>query len=244
MSECLEIVAHRGWATRYPENTMSAICGALAAGARYVEFDVQLSRDGVPVVIHDPTLERTAGRPECVMDLDWAALARIEVGPAPASERLSSLASVARALTAYAEATVFVELKSESIDRFGTSNAVAAVLAAIAPIRERCVLTSFDDNALAEGRASGAQALAWVLSHYDDESLERARALAPEYLFCNHRKLPDNDRPLPTDGWHWVIYEVTTPELARSLAARGVGMVETMAAGELLAALGAPGERG
>lgn len=238
MSERLEIVAHRGWATRYPENTMAAIRGALDAGARCVEFDVQLSRDGVPVVIHDPTLERTAGRPECVMDLDWPELAAIDVGPAPAPERLSSLADMARALAAYPASTVFVELKRESIDRFGVDNAVTAVLAAIAPIGERCVLTSFDDVALAAGRTRGAAAIAWVLERYDEDSLERARTLAPDYLFCNHRKLPEDDRPLPAGGWRWVIYEVTTLELARALGARGVGMIETMATGEMLAALG------
>ena len=238
MSERLEIVAHRGWATRYPENTMSAICGALAAGARYVEFDVQLSRDGVPVVIHDPTLDRTAGRPGSVMDLNWPELANIEVGPADAPERLSTLADVVEALTAYPASTAFVELKGESIDRFGVDDAVAAVLAAIAPISERCVLTSFDDVALAAARTRGAAAIAWVLTRYDEDSLEHARKLAPEYLFCNHKKLPEDDRRLPAGGWRWVIYEVTTPELARALASRGVGMIETMATGEMLAALG------
>ena len=238
MSERLEIVAHRGWATHYPENTMAAICGALDAGARYVEFDVQLSRDGVPVVIHDPTLDRTAGCPGSVMDLDWSELADIEVGPADAPERLSTLADVVEALTAYPASTAFVELKGESIDRFGVDDAVAAVLAAIAPISERCVLTSFDDVALAAARTRGAAAIAWVLTRYDEDSLEHARKLAPEYLFCNHKKLPEDDRRLPAGGWRWVIYEVTTPELARALASRGVGMIETMATGEMLAALG------
>ena len=60
-----ELIAHRGWAYRYPENTLPAIAGALGAGARYVEFDVQITADGVPVLFHDSTLDRTAGRPGC-----------------------------------------------------------------------------------------------------------------------------------------------------------------------------------
>jgi len=51
------LVAHRGWQRRYPENTLPAIKGALDAGARYIEVDVQLSADGVPVLFHDRTLQ-------------------------------------------------------------------------------------------------------------------------------------------------------------------------------------------
>ncbi|MGF1546037.1 MAG: glycerophosphodiester phosphodiesterase family protein, partial [Thiotrichales bacterium] len=53
-----DLVAHRGYALRYPENTLPAIEAALAAGARYVEIDVQLSADQVPVLFHDRSLMR------------------------------------------------------------------------------------------------------------------------------------------------------------------------------------------
>ncbi|GAA1935108.1 glycerophosphodiester phosphodiesterase [Kitasatospora viridis] len=51
-------VAHRGDPYRFRENTLPAVTGALAAGADAVEVDVQLTRDGVPVLLHDPTLRR------------------------------------------------------------------------------------------------------------------------------------------------------------------------------------------
>ncbi len=59
MGPLTRIWAHRGASGYAPENTMPAFELALAQGADGVEFDVQLSRDGVPVVIHDETLERT-----------------------------------------------------------------------------------------------------------------------------------------------------------------------------------------
>ena len=43
------LVAHRGWASCYPENTLPAVAAALAAGAAYIEIDIQLTRDLVPV---------------------------------------------------------------------------------------------------------------------------------------------------------------------------------------------------
>ena len=55
------IIGHRGAAATAPENTLEGFRAAAAEGAGWVEFDVRLSSDGVPVVIHDATLERTAG---------------------------------------------------------------------------------------------------------------------------------------------------------------------------------------
>ncbi|HEY9197768.1 MAG TPA: glycerophosphodiester phosphodiesterase family protein, partial [Gammaproteobacteria bacterium] len=47
------LIAHRGYAARHPENTLSALQAAVAAGARWLEFDVQLSADHEPVLLHD-----------------------------------------------------------------------------------------------------------------------------------------------------------------------------------------------
>jgi glycerophosphoryl diester phosphodiesterase len=55
----IEIIAHRGYSAVAPENTMAAIDAALATRADAVEFDVHVTRDGVPVLFHDPTLDRT-----------------------------------------------------------------------------------------------------------------------------------------------------------------------------------------
>ena len=74
------IIGHRGSSALAPENTMAAFALALEEGADGVEFDVRLARDGVPVVIHDATLERTAlrkGRPE---DFDSARLQELDAG--------------------------------------------------------------------------------------------------------------------------------------------------------------------
>lgn len=53
------IIGHRGAAGLAPENTLTAMQAGKAAGADMLEFDVRLTRDGVPVVLHDPTLWRT-----------------------------------------------------------------------------------------------------------------------------------------------------------------------------------------
>jgi glycerophosphoryl diester phosphodiesterase len=74
------VFAHRGGARLAPENTMAAIDNGLALGADGLEIDVQLSADGVAVVIHDRTLDRTTDRVGPVRSLTAAQLARVDAG--------------------------------------------------------------------------------------------------------------------------------------------------------------------
>lgn len=74
------IIGHRGASAVAPENTMAAFREAIAAGADGIEFDVRLSHDGVPVVIHDSTLHRTASLPQRISDLTWSEIKSVDVG--------------------------------------------------------------------------------------------------------------------------------------------------------------------
>lgn len=74
-------VAHRGWSGKAPENTLAAFRLAMSEPAvQWIELDVHLSRDGIPVVIHDPTLKRTTNGKGRVVDLTAAELARLDAG--------------------------------------------------------------------------------------------------------------------------------------------------------------------
>ena len=65
MAVAYELVAHRGHALEFPENTLPAFESALQLGVRWLELDVQLSSDHVPMVLHDATLERTTAATGC-----------------------------------------------------------------------------------------------------------------------------------------------------------------------------------
>ena len=69
--------AHRGGALEAEENTMPAFENAARLGYRYIETDVQASRDGVVVIFHDDTLERLTGAPGRVAERDWSELAQL-----------------------------------------------------------------------------------------------------------------------------------------------------------------------
>jgi glycerophosphoryl diester phosphodiesterase len=89
-------VAHRGDPYRYRENTLASVASALRAGADTVEVDVQLTRDGVPVLLHDPTLERLWEVPAPVGALTAAEVAdRTGGGVPPLAAALAELAGAA-----------------------------------------------------------------------------------------------------------------------------------------------------
>ena len=111
------IIGHRGASAVAPENTMAAFREALAVGADGIEFDVRLTRDGVPVVIHDSTLRRTGGLPHRVADLSWAEIRKVDVGSwfggSFANETLPSLAELF-ALFQSNNSTLYLEMKCDS----------------------------------------------------------------------------------------------------------------------------------
>lgn len=74
------VIAHRGGGTLAPENTLAALRMALTRGYRAVEFDVMLSADGTPIVIHDETLERTTNGRGDVADTSAAVLVTLDAG--------------------------------------------------------------------------------------------------------------------------------------------------------------------
>ena len=84
------IIGHRGASAVSPENTMAAFREAIAAGSDGIEFDVRLTRDGVPIIIHDNTLRRTTGLPHRVADLTWSEIENLDVG-VPSLEQLFEL---------------------------------------------------------------------------------------------------------------------------------------------------------
>ncbi len=233
------LVAHRGYARRFPENTLLAMREAVAAGARYLEFDVQLSADRVPVLLHDTDLARTGGVPGCVFDLSAATLQRCTVGePARFGDRfhdetIPTLAAVAAWLATVPSVAAFVEVKDESLRRFGIEAVYAAVWQALEPVRAQAVLIARDDAFLFAARLARPVRIGWIVTAWDAEHERRARALTPDYLIINQTHLPTT--ALWVGPWGWMAYEADDADQAIALGRRGIGFVETMAIGELLA---------
>ena len=237
-----ELVGHRGYPRRFPENTLVSIEAAVAAGARYVEVDVQLTRDLVPVLFHDENIRRVCGREGAVSRYTFEELRRFPAsepgrfGTRYAHERIPALTELATLLARRPDVTAFIELKRETLNSFGIEAVLTRVVRDLESVRTRCILISFVLAALAPARAAGWRVGA-VIEHWRERKQKALQALAPEFLFCDVNGLPWWGK-LRFPGAKVVIYEVDDAEVARKLTARGADLIETFAIGELRTALG------
>jgi glycerophosphoryl diester phosphodiesterase len=128
-------LAHRGDWRRAPENSLAALTAATRVpGVDGVEFDVRLSRDGVPVLLHDETLARVQHRPERIDELDADSLAA------------AGVPTLAEALAALGP-DPFLDIELKGVEH---AEATAAVLrAARGETGPRTVISSFESETLA-----------------------------------------------------------------------------------------------
>jgi len=237
-----EIIAHRGNAAEFPENTLQSLASAVELGARHLEFDVQLTADKVPVVLHDADLQRVGGRADVVHDMPWAELAATPVGEvARFGHRFAftyppSLSEVLDALAGWEGVTAYVEIKRASLRRFGRETVLRRVAQVVMPMIDRCVLISFDLPSLRIMRLMTGARIGWVVSDYDEASMTEAKSVAPEFLFANLERLPEGMETLWPGPWDWALYEVRDLKTARECQSLGARYVETMAVRNLCVA--------
>ena len=149
------VFAHRGGSALAPENTMAAFAHGLAAGADGIELDVRLSRDGVVVVHHDETVDRTTPGHGAVASMTALELARLDV---------PALADV---LGGFGETRVIVEMKTNTRE---LASAVVDVARRADAIGRVC-LGSFGQRVLNAARAlepaiatsAGREEVRWAL---------------------------------------------------------------------------------
>ena len=141
-------IAHRGASGDFPANTLRAFAAAIVAGAAMCELDVQRTADGVLVVIHDDTLDRTTDGGGQVAGASFAALRRLDAGrwraPQFAGERLPTLREVFELVRG--RCALNVELKAE-----GIAGAVCELIRE-QQAEETTLVSSFDWPAIAEVR--------------------------------------------------------------------------------------------
>ena len=152
------IIGHRGASAVAPENTMAAFRKAIAVGADGIEFDVRLTRDGVPVVIHDNTLRRTGGLPDRVTDLNWSEIAGVNVGNwfarkknlPPGSFANETVPSLAELFTLFKSnsSTLYLEMKCDSPAEYRPLAEACCRLIAEHELKERVMIECFQLPAL------------------------------------------------------------------------------------------------
>jgi glycerophosphoryl diester phosphodiesterase len=139
--------AHRGQSGELPENTLSAFRNAVELDADWLELDVQMSKDGQLVVIHDETVERTTNGSGRVADLTLAQLRALDAGNGEQIPTFTEVIEFAKA----AGVPIMPEAKSPSLYPGLEAKMVEAVT--VAGYGDQTVIQSFDVSALARIRA-------------------------------------------------------------------------------------------
>ncbi|WP_084361202.1 glycerophosphodiester phosphodiesterase family protein [Herbiconiux solani] len=242
------ILAHRGLALGVPENTIAAFEKAVAAGACYVETDVNATADGVAIASHDPGLDRIAGRPDLIADLTLAELREIDLGGG------ASFATLAEVLATLPEARFNIDIKSAD----AAAPAAAAILEAGAA--DRVLLTSFSSarrRAAVDAVEAGGQHIAASASAAEFVPalvfaklglvplarliLRRVDAVQiPTSIYGFSTTTPRIIRRLHRAGVEVHVWTINDVDVARDLLARGVDGIVTDRV-DLMLRLGAEG---
>jgi glycerophosphoryl diester phosphodiesterase len=227
------IFAHRGGGSLAPENTLSAIRLGQTLGFKGHEFDVKLSKDGVAILLHDETVERTTTGAGRAADLTWSELLKLDAGgwhsPLFRGERVPSFEEVAQQLRSKGT-HANVEIKPSAGRERETGEKVAQQARAlwigeeVAPL-----LSSFSFEAMmAAKQAAPELPRGWLVKQFGEADWERLAALEAASLHTDHTKFDLARLPeLHDKGYRVMLYTVNDPEVAKRLLAAGVDGIFT-----------------
>ena len=229
----IDWIAHRGDPFRFPENSLAGYHSAIAAGANYIETDIHLTADEIPVLSHDDGLNRIAGVDASLFDLTYQQLQQIPAcyperfGGRFNTSRIASLDQFVELLCDSPGVTAFIEIKRKSLYHFGRERCLQAVMQRIIPVQSRVCIISFDLQVIADVMRNHAVRGGWVLLQWDGEARKQAEALSPDYLFVNIDKLPPEHDVAWQGSWQWVLYNIDDAATRDHYLSRGFHFFET-----------------
>lgn len=185
------VIGHRGAAALAPENTLAGLRRAAALGVSWVEVDLRLTADGVPVLLHDATLLRTAGLKTAVSRLPRERLSGLDAGawfaPAFTGEPLPDLAQTLDLADALGLG-LNLEIKAPRGRGGETMTAVLETLTRHGTGPDRILLSSFDRAALRRA-AGGPWPLGMLMGRPPSDWRRFAAEIGAASLHCDHRRL-------------------------------------------------------
>jgi glycerophosphoryl diester phosphodiesterase len=222
------IIGHRGACAAAPENTLAAFNLAASLGADAVELDAKLSKDGIPIVMHDPTVDRTTDGHGRVCDLTLADLKSLDAGSWKDSvfsgERVPTLAEVFEAVAG--RLWINVELTNYTTRGDGLEAAVVRLIQKMG-LQRRVLLSSFNPFAIRNAKRIDPSLPVGQLTAHDMPRYLRDAWLAP---FVPHEARHPDVVQLKQKGvdhyrrrGHRVnVWTVNNPDDMRAFARQGV----------------------
>jgi glycerophosphoryl diester phosphodiesterase len=225
------VIGHRGAAKYAPENTLAGLRKAKALGCHWVEFDVRLTADGQPVLLHDNRLERTTNGRGRVSALSLAAVRRHDAGrwfhSSFAGECVPTLQEALMLLTELGLGAN-VELKAARGKEAATGAVVAELLARTWPADPaHLLISSFEHGALAAARDRAPHIARGILFRRIPKNWRKiAAGLGCMTIHADQQRLcPATMSEIRRAGYPLLAYTVNDPERAKTLFDFGVKSV-------------------
>ena len=238
-----QLVAHRGYRFKYPENTKLSLLKAIEAGAIFIELDVQFSRDKLPIIYHDCNLLRVSGKNKSVFNINRSSLITEtaseseRLGQTFQLETISPLEDLVSILTQNPAVTAFVELKDESISHCGREEMIHKTAGILYEVAENTVIMSFDYQLCLKAREISWPQVGVVLERWSDLNCEIINQIEPDYIFVDQEMIP-RDCDLKScellQKSNLVAYEIDDIQIGNNLLERGVDILETYEIGKFL----------
>jgi len=237
------LVAHRGYQSKYPENTALGLNQAIEAGARFIELDVQFSLDQLPIIYHDTNLMRVSNIDIEISEtlretlLEQSAYEPNRLGDQFIDEKIAPLEGLVDILQRNPQVTAFVEIKDEAIQHCCRELISQTIQAILEPVKGQTVLMSFDYALAVVAREAKWPLVGAVLHQWEDLDDPLIRQAHPDYIYVDHKIIPadfDLESAKQLANCKLVTYEVGNILLAQQLLSRGVDMLETFEIGNLI----------
>ena len=227
------LIGHRGACGHAPENTLASLRKARQLGVDWVEFDVQLTRDGVPVLLHDDTLDRTTDAAGPVADCCVRALSGVDAGgwfgEAFCGESVPTLEEAVQLLSAVG-LRANVEIKAPPGRGAATALATARTLLRCWPAEEPLpIVSSFDPECLGVFKEVAPDLpRAHLFEAVPADWRERLRALGCRGLHCHYEAAtPCLVGAARAEGLACRVYTVNEAGRAAELSEIGVDAIVT-----------------
>jgi glycerophosphoryl diester phosphodiesterase len=237
-------MGHRGAAALAPENTLAGFRRAAATGVRWVEFDVMLTGDAVPVLFHDDNLKRITGRDALMAHTPYSVVRTLDAGAwfgaEFAGERIATL-EAAIAVLAELQLSANIEIKPTPGRDRETSAAIADLLARCWPAAAPPpLISSFSREALAVMHAhTPALPRGWLSLRLPRNWLSVARGLECATVHVAGKWLTAKRAArIKAAGYGLAAFTINDPKRARTLLDWGVDSIITDSPDVMIEALG------
>lgn len=239
------LVAHRGYASCYPENSLLAIEKAIAEGSKYVEVDLQLTADLQPVLYHDRYMTRLSGIEKKIELLTYGELEQYRLhnseafGDKFADEAIAHLKHLICLILNYPEVVFFIEFKSFSVDIFGVDTCLEQICPLLKQVESQVVLISYSHE-LVESAIQDNWSVGWVSDQFPEQGWWLQFSSVPQYLFLNFNCLSNINLAAEKLSWpetKVVLYELADAYQAQVFFDQGADLIETFEIGKMRNAL-------